>query len=122
MIVAGFGFSSTATGQSLHEAYLAASNRQAVTALATAEDKATHPAFADLAARLQLPVHPVSQAALEAASPLTHSARSLSERGTGSVAEAAALAAAGDGARLVSTRHISTDRRATCAVAIGGQT
>ena len=122
MIVAGFGFSSSATGQSLHDAFLAASAGQIVTALATASDKADHPAFADLASRLQLPVHPVPQAALEAARPATQSPRSLSERGTGSMAEAAALAAAGSGARLVSTRHISTDRRATCAVAIGGQT
>ncbi|TMV09627.1 cobalamin biosynthesis protein [Ruegeria sediminis] len=122
MIVAGFGFATSATGKSLHEAYLAASEGQAVTALATATDKAEHPAFAELAGRLQLPVHSVPQAALEAINTPTKSGRSISERGAGSVAEAAALAAAGPGARLVSTRHISTDRRATCAVAIGGQT
>ncbi|MEX0368303.1 MAG: cobalamin biosynthesis protein [Ruegeria sp.] len=122
MIVAGFGFSSSATAASLIDAYRAAAIDHAVTELATSEDKATHPAFADLAMKFSLTIHPVSRAALEAAEPTTQSQRSLTERNTGSVAEAAALAAAGPGARLVSTRHISTDRLATCAVAIGGQT
>ncbi|ENO84722.1 hypothetical protein C666_16775, partial [Thauera linaloolentis 47Lol = DSM 12138] len=40
-------------------------------------------------------------------------------RGCGSVAEAAALAAAGQGARLLAIRHISPDRSATCAIAQG---
>ncbi|WP_171174661.1 cobalamin biosynthesis protein [Ruegeria sp. HKCCD8929] len=122
MIVAGFGFSSAATAASLIDAYHAAAGGHPVTALATAEDKATHPAFTDLATRLGLTVHPVSEAALEAVEPVTRSLRSLKERNTGSVAEAAALAAAGPGARLVSTRHMSTDRLATCAVATGEQT
>jgi len=39
--------------------------------------------------------------------------------GTGSVAEAAALAAAGRHARLISTRTVSQDRTATAAIAEG---
>ncbi len=39
--------------------------------------------------------------------------------GTGSVAEAAALAAAGPGARLIATRAVSQDRTATAAIAEG---
>lgn len=122
MIVAGFGFSSTATAESLHDVYRAAASDHHVMMLATAADKCSHPAFVALAAELHLEICPVSPAQLEAAHPLTQSVRSQTERGTGSVAEAAALAAAGPDARLVTTRHISTDRLATCAVAIGGQT
>lgn len=53
---------------------------------------------------------------------LTRSAASQATYGTGSVAEAAALAAAGPGARLLSARLISPDRLATCAIAIGDAT
>ena len=92
------------------------------TTLIAAGQRLRAPDLAALAAELHLDIKPVSPAQLEAAQPLTQSARSQTERGTGSVAEAAALAAAGPDSRLVSTRHISTDRLATCAVAIGGQT
>ncbi|MCL6284105.1 cobalamin biosynthesis protein [Ruegeria sp. 2012CJ41-6] len=122
MIVAGFGFASAATAESLHDVYHRAARDHFVTALATAEDKAAHPALSALAADLHLPVLRVGAAALSAARTLTQSHRSATERGTGSVAEAAALAGAGPDARLIAPRHISTDRLATCAVAIGGQT
>jgi cobalt-precorrin 5A hydrolase len=39
--------------------------------------------------------------------------------GTGSIAEAAALAAAGPRARLIATRVVSRDRTATAAIAEG---
>ncbi|MCP1313705.1 cobalamin biosynthesis protein, partial [Halomonas sp. 707D7] len=45
-------------------------------------------------------------------------ARSHQAFGTGSVAEAAALLAAGHGARLVAPRLISNDRKATAALAV----
>ncbi|WP_425043316.1 cobalamin biosynthesis protein [Primorskyibacter sp. S87] len=122
MIVAGLGFSSSASSESLHDVYLSASGDHFVTALATASDKVDHPALVALAAELHLPIHPVSTNALTSARTLSQSQRSQTERGTGSVAEAAALSAAGPDARLVSPRHISSDRLATCAVAIGGQT
>ena len=48
---------------------------------------------------------------------LTQSAASLAAHGTGSVAEACALCAAGPGARLLGPRSISGDRRATAALA-----
>jgi cobalt-precorrin 5A hydrolase len=48
----------------------------------------------------------------------TRSERVLRQRGVGSVCEAAALAAAGAGARLVVTRQVSTDRNATAAAAL----
>ena len=58
-------------------------------------------------------------AALTAQATSTQSPASRASRGTGSVAEAAALAAAGPGARLLSPRVISADGRATCALAEG---
>jgi cobalt-precorrin 5A hydrolase len=49
----------------------------------------------------------------------TQSERIKERVGTGSVAEAAALAAAGRRARLISTRAVSQDRMATAAIAEG---
>ena len=116
MIVAGFGFRSD-TGLSSLRAVLALAQQGhgAATALAAPQDKA--PALTALAEALGLPVIAIPPQALAAAPTLTRSAASLAARGTGSVAEAAALAAAGLGARLLGPRHVSLDRRATCALA-----
>lgn len=118
MIVAGFGFRSGAGLASLREALaLAQHGVPTVTHLATASDKL--PGLAPLAEALGLPLAGVSPEALAETSTLTRSAASLAARDTGSVAEASALAAAGPGARLLTTRHISPDRMATCAIAQG---
>ncbi|SNY95749.1 cobalamin biosynthesis protein [Halomonas sp. hl-4] len=61
----------------------------------------------------------VADALLPSVTTLTQSAQSLQARGTGSVAEAVALLAAGPGAQLLGPRHISADRQATAAIAIG---
>ncbi|WP_375260373.1 cobalamin biosynthesis protein [Palleronia sp.] len=113
MIVAGFGFRRAATLDSLADALAATGG--APDALATAADKAS--ALAPLGARLGLPVHAVPPDALSASATQTDSTASKTHRGTGSVAEAAALAAAGRGARLLTPRVISADRMATCALA-----
>ncbi|MEM7319779.1 MAG: cobalamin biosynthesis protein [Pseudomonadota bacterium] len=122
MIVAGFGFSSGASVSSLRDAYDRAAGELDIALLATAHDKACHIAFTDLAGGLKLPICAVAPKDLEIMHTRTRSAMSQSARNTGSVAEAAALAAAGPDARLVSARFISDDRRATCAIAIGGAT
>ncbi len=122
MIVAGLGFSSTATVDSLQAAYDRASVGQTVDALATVADKEGNTALAEFAAATDLPLHFVAPADLAGQRTLSCSNRSRATYGTDSVAEASALAAAGPGARLTSPRHISDDRLATCAVAIGGQT
>lgn len=122
MIVAGLGFSSDATADSLRAAYDAAAASHDVQALATVADKSGHSALAAFAESLALPLHFVAAADLAGQRTLTCSNRSRAAYGTGSVAEASALAAAGSGARLLSPRHISDDRLATCAIAIGGQT
>lgn len=117
MIVAGFGFSRRASEASLRSALAAARGGGAAPqALATLADKA--PALAPLAEALDLPL-------IAVAGPLsdtkTQSATSLSARGTGSVAEATALAAAGPGAYLLAPRAVSPDRLATCALAQGAR-
>ena len=94
-----------------------------LTALATAADKASHPALLQLAAELQLPITPVNlpQLASQAATPSAHVP---TRYGAHSVAEAAALAAAAMTvqaepvrARLLTPRCTSPDRLATAAIA-----
>ncbi len=118
MIVAGFGYRSGADQASLRSALmLAQAGHPSVTALAAPADKAA--LLAPLADALAVPLIAVSPEALRAIPTSTRSPASLAARETGSVAEASALAAAGDGARLIAHRHISTDRMATCAIAEG---
>lgn len=118
MIVAGFGFRSGANLAALRAALDGAqSGHPPVTALATPHDKLA--LISDLAKAMHLPVIAVPPDALQVPETPTRSIASLEARQTGSVAEASALAAAGPGARLLATRHISPDRMATCAIAQG---
>ena len=117
MIVAGFGFRGAATAESLLDALDKARGPQAPALLATAEDKAAAPALQALSARLGLPIHAVTLDALAQVETPTRSARVRALRGSGSVAEAAALVAAGPGASLLGPRAVSADRMATCALA-----
>lgn len=119
MIVAGFGFRTAARKASLEQALSLAAGEQQVDALATAKDKATTRAFQDFAAHLQKPVYAIVSDVLAAQSTQTQSSVSQAARQTGSVAEAAALAAAGPGAILIQTRVVSADGCATCALAKG---
>ena len=114
MRVAGFGFRSATAVASLREALdLAGGN---VVLLATAEAKVQ--GLAGLALALGLPVQGVAPADM-ARQNRDGSARVRALYGTGSVAEAAALAAAGPGARLVQARVMSRDRKAVVAIAEG---
>ncbi|MBK5934466.1 precorrin methylase [Rhodovulum imhoffii] len=122
MRVAGFGFRAAATAASLHDALEQAGGVAGLTALAAPVDKASAPCFMAFARALALPVVRVSQGALAAQSTCTQAPRVQRARGTGSVAEAAALAGAGPGARLKMPRQISTDRMAACAIATGDRT
>lgn len=116
MIVAGLGFRKDASVDSLRNA-LRAAGGHAAQALATAEDKARAPQIRALAAELALPLHAIPRAALQNQTTLTKSARVQSLYGTGSLAEAAALAAAGPGAQLLGPRVTSHDGKATAALA-----
>lgn len=119
MIVAGFGFRTGAAPSSLRDAFelACADCGSEITALAAPADKAQP--LAPLAAELGVPLVAVAPEMLERMPTATVSPASLAARRTGSVAEAAALAAAGPGARLLIARCVSSDRMATCAIAQG---
>jgi cobalt-precorrin 5A hydrolase len=116
MIVAGFGMRADVTEASLQDAL--DQTGYAPDAIATVADKAEFDAFQAFARTRKLPIQTLSQDSIDQAQTQTQSQVSLQHRGTGSVAEAAALMAAGTGATLLSTRKISNDRLATCAIAI----
>lgn len=113
MRVAGLGFRKAAGVASLADALDRAGRADA---LATAPDKAEAPAIRDLARATGLPLLAVEVAGTDTP---TRSARVAALYGTGSLAEAAALAALAPGARLVAPRVTSQDGMATCAIAEG---
>jgi cobalt-precorrin 5A hydrolase len=122
MIVAGVGFRRGVGAEEIvaliEQALECASlTRNALSKLATVEALATLTAFTEAARRLGVGATSVAQAALLASAPhvRTQSARSIAAHGVGSVAEAAALAAAGPHAKLILERITSAS--ATCALA-----
>lgn len=115
MRVAGFGFRKNASTDSMLVA-LEAAGGSGVTHISTVDSKACE-AFTELGRRLALPVRLVPATSLGGAQVTTQSSKSIEMYGTGSVSEAAALIAAGEGAKLVATRVMSEDRMATCAIA-----
>jgi cobalt-precorrin 5A hydrolase len=120
MNVAGFGFREAATADSLRSALHAAMAQAdapiALTALATAWDKASAPVFVRFAAEWGLPVLAIPADALHAQQAHT-SAHVPARYGQRSLAESSALAAAGPGAQLRGLRCVSPDRLATAAIA-----
>ena len=122
MIVAGFGFNSRAQPDSFAQALAATGYDGTLDRIATPADKADADPLCRFAQMRALPVTAIPAAQIADTHTPTQSARSQSARDTGSVAEAAALAAAGPGAILIVTRHISADRMATCAIAKGADT
>ncbi|MFB9868288.1 cobalamin biosynthesis protein [Vreelandella sulfidaeris] len=114
--VAGFGYQSQATLASLEKALDQLIVQYGpIDRLAAAHSML--PLVQALGSARNLPVIDVADAKLGSVTTLTHSAYSLREKGTGSVAEAVALLAAGSGARLLGPRTVSDDRKATAAVA-----
>jgi cobalt-precorrin 5A hydrolase len=125
--VIGLGFREAATAQSIGEvlASVAARIAQAgiATVLAVADDKAAHPGLLAAAQASHYEIETVTTGEMREADArvITRSERVLRQRGVGSVCEAAALAVAGRGARLVVTRTISADRNATAAAAMSDE-
>jgi cobalt-precorrin 5A hydrolase len=117
MIVAGFGFRSGVTLAALREALARAGGPRGVTHLATLTAKAGE--LEPLAQALAVPLLRLEPEALQGRPTLSRSDRVEALFGTGSVAEAAALAAAGQGARLRGPRAVSSDGTATAAIAEG---
>ena len=112
-VIAGFGFRGSAGVDSLRDALRRTAQSHKLTALATPTDKANAACLRALATDLNLPVIAVTTENLGQPNTATHSPRVQRLRNTGSVAEAV-------GARLISTRQVTHDRKATCAVAEGG--
>jgi len=125
MIVAGIGSRKGVSAAEVVEAVDAALrehglDRSALAALATASHKRDEVGIVVASGTMNLPLALVDDAALAAMSRLTitRSDASMAAAGTPSVSEAAALAAAGDGARLAGPRLAVG--RVTCAIAFGG--
>lgn len=115
MRVAGIGVRASATLSSLEQAL--AGQEAGLAALATLDDKANHPAILSLAEALGLPLRSIPRTALAGLATLTRSCRIEQGFGTGSVAEACALAACGPGARIIIPRITAPDGLATIAIA-----
>lgn len=115
VIVAGFGLRARATVDGLQ----ALLGQRRVDAFAIVADKADHPALRALAARTRIPLHAVALTDLardRAQSPAPHQPERY---GPLSVAEAAALAAAGPNSTLIQPRLTAPDGTATLAIAEG---
>jgi len=119
MRVAGLGFRQGVGVAALREALAAAGGHHDLAALATISDKAATGALVSLAGELGLPIKSVSADILAGVETATRSERIAASFGTGSLAEAVALVAAGRDARLVGQRAVSQDRTATAAIAEG---
>ena len=125
-VVIGLGFRDEASAQSIAEVLTSVAAHAALpgvaSVIAVSEDKAAHPSLLAAAQATHLPIETVAADAMRRADAqvATRSEQVEKHRGVGSVCEAAALAAAGTGARLVVTRMVSTDRHATAAAAVTG--
>ncbi len=117
MIIAGFGYRAAATAESLQNAYEHLGGD--ADAIAVPADKAGALCVKRFAAEHGLTVYGISEDAMQAIETPTQAERVIEKRGTGSVAEACALAALGPKRRLIASRYISSDRMATCALAEG---
>jgi cobalt-precorrin 5A hydrolase len=122
MIVAGVGCRKGAAAAAVEAAIMAALaarglGAEKLAAVATSSSKGNELGIKAAAAALGVPFISIAQSELEAAGHgiATKSPRVLALTGVGSVAEAAALAAAGSGAQLVAQRVTVGD--VTCALA-----
>lgn len=117
--VVGFGFRGSADMASLQDALTRVLDQAggSIDAIVTESGKSRAAAFRDLAQALKLPGLGITTEDLAQMITPTQSERVIDRFGTGSLCEAAALAAAGPQARLVAGRVISGDGKATAALA-----
>lgn len=123
MIVAGIGCRRDASSADILAAIEAARLRHrlsptAIHAIATVDRKQHEPGLKDAAKALDLPLLIAPETAAHHAATLTQSTTSLETTGLPSVSEAAALAACGEGGRLLGPRVAVAG--ATCALALVG--
>ena len=121
-VVLGIGLRAQADAAALRALWqqAQAEGRDAFCAVALLDTKAAHPALAEWlrGAAPGAAVIAVPADALPGQPVHTQSPRLQARYGTGSVAEAAALSAAGPGAQLLQTRRVAEDGSATLAVAL----
>lgn len=124
MLIAGIGCRAGVSVDAVLEAVAAATRecnveQRNIDAIATASSKGGEHGITEAAVRLHLPLILVDAQDMQRAAPgaLTTSTRVLALKGVPSVAETAALAAAGTGARLLAPRTATAT--ATCAIARG---
>jgi cobalt-precorrin 5A hydrolase len=122
MRVAGLGFRAGASAAQLAEALALAGGTDGLSALSTIAPKADDPALRALGRQVGLPVIGIPKADIASMTTPTRSARIEAAFGTGSLAEASALAAAGPGARILVARVVTPDGMATAAIAEGDGT
>ncbi|MGC4027238.1 MAG: cobalamin biosynthesis protein [Mesorhizobium sp.] len=122
MIVAGIGCRKGLTAQAIMRAIGQALAQHGLTAtaidrIATGEMKKSEPGILLSAQELNVPLQIVGDDALRSVSArcLTHSQKSVDVTGAASLSEAAALAVAGAGARLLGPRFVQDG--VTCALA-----
>ena len=121
MRVAGIGFRNAADLPSLQNAFdqaCAAAGGRAVDAVVTEAAKSRAPVFRAFAQALGVPGMGITVSDLQDMITPTQSAKVQDQFGTGSLCEAAALAAAGPDAVLLAARVISGDGMATAAIAV----
>ena len=123
MIFVGLGFRQAVTIKSfenvIHQVYHLTELPGPIKALATLDTKALDPALQEFAAAKKITLISVSLENLKLQITPTQSPAAQAAYGLGSIAEAAALSAAGDGSYLIFKRLISNDKMATCAFAKG---
>jgi cobalt-precorrin 5A hydrolase len=124
MIVAGIGCRRGAAAAAIEQSIEAALSecglaRSELRALVTAAGKSDGPGLREAAARFSLPLIALAEQDLVRAAPgaLTRSQLVLDLKGVPSIAETAALAAAGRNARLLAARV--SNKEASCAIAVG---
>lgn len=120
MRVMGLGFRAAADLASLQDAMrlaLEGAGGTKIDALVTEAAKSREIVFQELAGLMGIPGLGITQTDLQQMITPTQSQRIQDRFGTGSLAEAAALAAAGPNARLIAPRVVSGDGKATAAIA-----
>jgi cobalt-precorrin 5A hydrolase len=117
--IIGCGFRQYASIESFESALSKTPKTEYYSGICVPEDKMSHKALCAFAKKLHLPIYGVKSDAISGTDTPTKSSKIMNIRHTGSVAEAAALAIFKTPARLISTRAISDDRQAVCAIAMG---
>ena len=117
--IIGCGFRQYASIESFESALSKTPQTEYYSGICVPEDKMSHKALCAFAKKLHLPIYGVKSDVISGTDTTTKSSKIMNIRHTGSVAEAAALSIFKTPARLISTRAISDDRQAVCAIAMG---